>query len=121
MYGVEKSHYENRKTPRRFRSSYGIMWDEPFKFGSDPRDKSIHPVTSMEMAAQQMTWLVRRGDSMLPGMREVIEKSIPYHYSGPTLSIPVYEYAHPDDIVPKRFGNGRHGMWSSPLTIITLN
>jgi hypothetical protein len=79
-------------------------------------------LTNMAMADQQLSWLVRRGDWVLPDstsdidspFQEHIDKNFVWYHSGGDerkLSIPVYQYEHPDDIVPTRYGSGRHGVY----------
>ncbi|KAG0645461.1 hypothetical protein D0Z07_8512 [Hyphodiscus hymeniophilus] len=124
MYGIEKGHHETRKTPWKLKASYGIMLTQPFSFNSHLNDRRWEDMTNMVMADRQLSWLVRRGDWVLPGsdsaiddaFEERIEKHFVTYYSGSgeqKVSIPVYEYGHPDDIVPTRYDSARHGM--SPI------
>jgi hypothetical protein len=122
MYGIEKAQHEKRKTPWKFNRSYGIMLTEPFTFNSNRSDRRWDDLTNMAMADQQLSWLVRRGDWVLPDstsdidspFQEHIDKNFVWYHSGGDerkLSIPVYQYEHSDDIVPTRYGSGRHGVY----------
>ena len=93
--------------------SYGVALNEvysPIKY--DRKDQYLDPVTNCEMAQQQITWLIRRGDLILSDDKKETEKEFLFHFKDTDerkFSLPVYEYPDEDDDVPERFATGENG------------
>jgi hypothetical protein len=113
MYGIEKGEHKKLTTMSTCSRSYGVALNEvysPIKY--DRKDQYLDPVTNCEMAQQQITWLVRRGDLILSDDKKVIEKEFLFHFKETDerkFSLPVYEYPDEDDDVPERFATGENG------------
>jgi hypothetical protein len=78
----------------------------------DRRDRYTDLMTNNDMAQQQLTWLIRRGDLILSDARTETEKEFKFHFletDDRKFSLPIYEYPHDDDDVPDRFETGQNG------------
>jgi hypothetical protein len=68
-------------------------------------------VTNGAMANGQLTWLIRKGDLLLSGMREETQREFDFNFretDDRVLRLPIYEY--PDDDIPDRFESAKEGI-----------
>ncbi|KAH0556986.1 hypothetical protein GP486_005225 [Trichoglossum hirsutum] len=112
IYGIEKDHHENVILTSTCSRSYGVALNEMnsvYKY--DPRDRYIDSVTNNVVAHKQLTWLIRRGDLLLPDAKKETDKEFVFHFQETDdrkFSLPIYQYPYDGDDEPDRFETGQN-------------
>ena len=103
--------------------SYAVVLDETNSVHHfDPRDRFTDAITNRVTAQKQLTWLVRRGDLILPDEKRTTEKQfhVLFLENGPRrYNLPVYVYPEDDDDVPDRFETGKNGEYKFDLNSVS--
>jgi hypothetical protein len=104
LYGIEKARLKNYITAARCPYFCGIAQNLEEIRGM-ANDQYQDPVTGKTMGRSRLSWIVHRGDLVLPTLSECQETLLAFTFREQgerEFTIPVYRYLEDDDILPSR-------------------
>lgn len=111
IHGIEKNQLANVVFVKTCPRSYGIILNEVFSGArSNREDLYTDSVAEDFMADKPITWLIKKGDLILPNEGKTMEKEFILRFQETRdrkFELPIYEYE--DDDLPDRFQNAREG------------
>jgi hypothetical protein len=112
MYGIGLEDRQDKQVMIPCPRNYGIQYSPPYsKRTHDRRDTFTHALTGHVMAAQQLVWLIRKGDLLLANEDREIEQPLMGSFKAgesQIFELPIYEFL--GDHAPERYKIAQEGM-----------
>jgi hypothetical protein len=113
LHGIEKSTLNGCIRTERSLSDYGVTQDKvEFPGLGTQHQQYVDSTTGKRMSKDQMLWIVKRGDLILPHSRQGAEAFLTFNFRDideKVVTIPVYKYLEDDDLLPVQLQGARYG------------
>lgn len=108
--GIEQV-FEGHARGTRIRRHYGVSTSQPFSsFRHSEEDAYSDPFDGEKKAGKQMSWLIRKGDLLLPGQSKTGTLDICRKFGvGDTRVFKTTVVGYDDDYAPQRHGDLHNG------------
>lgn len=113
LHGIEKHLLKSYVKTQESRRYYGFCQDKAEIINQKEQpDDYVDSTTGKRMAKNQMTWVVNRGDLILPSSIHGAEKILAFSFRDgdeKVFTISIYEYLDDDEYPPMRLKGARSG------------